>query len=145
MTRDLNTKCMETIIGLLFILLPIIFRLIGKKLEQSGHGAPAEKMRKIADAFGEDEDAVDDGVETDDDGQIVFVPPVQQPVQQPVWKPEPLPVTAHPKQKPKPVVKAKPAVARKPILLEEEPEKKNHEKIDPKKLVIYSEIMKPKF
>lgn len=136
---------METIIGLLFILLPIIFRLIGKKLEQSGHGAPAEKMRKIADAFGEDEDAVDDGVETDDDGQIVFVPPVQQPVQQPVWKPEPLPVTAHPKQKPKTVVKAKPAVARKPILLEEEPEKKNHEKIDPKKLVIYSEIMKPKF
>ena len=32
-----------------------------------------------------------------------------------------------------------------PILLEEETEKKRKEKIDPKKLVIYSEIMKPKY
>ena len=38
----------------------------------------------------------------------------------------------------------KQATAKKPILVEDEPKKKG-EKIDPKKLVIYSEIMKPKF
>jgi hypothetical protein len=43
------------------------------------------------------------------------------------------------RQKPQP----KPAKKRKPML--EEPEEKKREKIDPKKLVIYSEIMKPKY
>ena len=28
---------METIIGLLFVLLPVIFKMIGKKLEQAGY------------------------------------------------------------------------------------------------------------
>ena len=37
-----------------------------------------------------------------------------------------------------------PVVTRKPILMEED-DKPKGEKIDPKKLVIYSEIMKPKF
>jgi len=32
-----------------------------------------------------------------------------------------------------------------PILLEDETDKVRKEKIDPKKLVIYSEIMKPKY
>ena len=49
---------------------------------------------------------------------------------------KPKPVQPKPVQ-PKPVVK-------KPIL-EEEESRKTGEKIDPKKLVIYSEIMKPKF
>ena len=40
-------------------------------------------------------------------------------------------------------VKSAPKKTKKPILLEE-PEK-GREKIDPKKLVVYSEIMKPKY
>ena len=45
---------------------------------------------------------------------------------------------------PKPV-KAEPSVKKDPapILVEEEPKQK--EKIDPKKLIVYSEIMKPKY
>ena len=46
-----------------------------------------------------------------------------------------------PKEMPRPVIPEKKVTA--PILEEEQPEEK--EKIDPKKLVVYSEIMKPKY
>ena len=46
---------METIIGLLFILLPVIFMLIGKRFEQSGQQDKARKVREFAQALdGED-------------------------------------------------------------------------------------------
>ena len=45
---------METIIGLLFLLLPVIFKLIGKRLEKSGNLDQAKKMREIYEAFGGD-------------------------------------------------------------------------------------------
>lgn len=154
---------METIIGLLFILLPLIFKLIGKKFEQAGQSERAEKMREIAQTLrGGDDDDEDDPfkdwlggrtgretvVECDDDGQVtevrpaapapvaptpVVVRPVQS-VQQTVTEN----VTRQTTSRPKPTVKAK-----RPML--EEETKKKGEKIDPKKLVIYSEIMKPKF
>lgn len=140
---------METIIGLLFILLPLIFKLIGKKFEQAGQSERAEKMREIAQTLsGGDDDDEDDPWELDDDGQVtevrpaapapvaptpVVVRPVQS-VQQTVAEN----VTRQTASRPKPTVKAK-----RPIL--EEDTKKKGEKIDPKKLVIYSEIMKPKF
>ena len=120
---------METIIGLLFILLPVIFKLIGKKLEQPGKTDVSERMREIVEAMGE---------EFDDAPEQSFEPaePVQmKPVEmKPVFE-------TKPRVEVKPVAK-KPKV-KKPILVEEE--KKKGEKIDPKKLVIYSEIMKPKF
>lgn len=62
---------------------------------------------------------------------------------EPVLRPEP--VKVKPAQKPKRAQKPKPAQkpVQKPVQkLVDEPAK---EKIDPKKLVIYSEIMKPKF
>lgn len=140
---------METIIGLLFILLPLIFKLIGKKFEQAGQSERAEKMREIAQTLsGGDDDDEDDPWELDDDGQVtevrpaapapvaptpVVVRPVQS-VQQTVAEN----VTRQTASRPKPTVKAK-----RPIL--EEETKKKGEKIDTKKLVIYSEIMKPKF
>lgn len=140
---------METIIGLLFILLPLIFKLIGKKFEQAGQSERAEKMREIAQTLrGGDDDDEDDPWELDDDGQVtevrpaapapvaptpVVVRPVQS-VQQTVAEN----VTRQTTSRPKPTDKAK-----RPIL--EEETKKKGEKIDPKKLVIYSEIMKPKF
>ena len=132
---------METIIGLLFILLPVILKLIGKKLEQSGQPEKAKKLQDFLDTISSEEDDADDGmeVEYDDDGQIISVHPKM------TWEPEPVSASAPEKtfvfeSKPAPAVKKQ----KKPVLVEETPKKKS-EKIDPKKLVIYSEIMKPKF
>lgn len=132
---------METIIGLLFILLPVILKLIGKRLEQSGQPEKAKKLQDFLDTISSEEDEVDDEmeVEYDDDGQIISVHPKM------TWKPEPVSTPAPEKtfvfeSKPAPAVKKQ----KKPVLMEETPKKKS-EKIDPKKLVIYSEIMKPKF
>ena len=146
---------METIIGLLFILLPLIFKLIGKKFEQAGQSERAEKMREIAQTLrGGDDDDEGDPWELDDDGQVTEVRPAAPAPVVPVAPVAPTPVVVRPVQsvqqtmaenvtrqttsRPKPTVKAK-----RPIL--EEETKKKGEKIDPKKLVIYSEIMKPKF
>lgn len=142
---------METIIGLLFILLPVILKLVGKRLEQSGQPEKAKKLQDLLDTVydGKDEgklkDEQDDGleVEYDDDGQIVSVHPKM------TWKPEPAPVVVEkPKADPQihlwEVKEGIPATKKKPMLVEEAPKKKR-EKIDPKKLVVYSEIMKPKF
>ena len=120
---------METIIGLLFILLPVIFKLIEKRLQNSGKVEQAGKVREFAELFQEEEPAE----------------PVETPV---VGLPE--------KEKPVKVVAAKPRETfvegqrmtgkkKAPAILVEEPEMKKKEKIDPKKLVIYSEIMKPKY
>jgi cell division septation protein DedD len=132
---------METIIGLLFILLPVILKIIGKRLEQSGQPEKAKKLQDFLDTISSEEDDVDDEmeVEYDDDGQIVSVHPKM------IWEPEPVSTPAPEKtfvfeSKPAPAVKKQ----KKPVLMEETPKKKS-EKIDPKKLVIYSEIMKPKF
>ena len=132
---------METIIALLFVLLPIIFKLIGKKFEQAGQPQRAEQMREFAELFGSDDDETE--VIHDDDGQVVDVPPVTV-----------TPVQTYAR----PVVPAAPAVTenvvrqttskKKPVkkpILEEEVQTRKGEKIDPKKLVIYSEIMKPKY
>ena len=152
MTRDLNTTIMETIIGLLFILLPVILKLVGKRLEQSGQPEKAKKLQDFLDTVydGKDDDKLkdeqDDGleVEYDDDGQIVSVHPKM------VWKPEPIVPVVEKKVEPAAqihlweVKEGIPATKKKPMLVEEAPKKKR-EKIDPKKLVVYSEIMKPKF
>ena len=143
---------METIIGLLFILLPVILKLVGKRLEQSGQPEKAKKLQDLMDTVydGKDDDKLkdeqDDGleVEYDDDGQIVSVHPKM------VWKPEPIVPVVEKKVEPAAqihlweVKEGIPATKKKPMLVEEAPKKKR-EKIDPKKLVVYSEIMKPKF
>lgn len=129
---------METIIGLLFILLPVIFKLIGKKLETAGHQDAAGKLRKLAETLGSEDDSHQDDDPDDELDDKVFIPRTA---------PAPI-VTAQPEVKPvaKPsVAAAKPSVpVRKQVILNEEP-KKRKEKIDPRKLVIYSEIMKPKY
>ena len=144
---------METIIGLLFILLPVIFKFIGKRLEQSGQSEKAGKFKKIAEKLNGDEEVetpVFDWLsdEPDEDPKMPFEEPVKPaPVVIPVpaepqihlWEAEAQPVS---KKKIKHAQKS--VKARKPMLEEEVPQKKR-EKIDPKKLVIYSEIMKPKY
>lgn len=141
---------METIIGLLFILLPVIFKFIGKRLEQSGQSDKAGKFKKIAETLNGDEEVetpVFDWLseEPDEDpfeepvkpAPVVIPAPVEPQVH--LWEAEAQPVS---KKMIKPVQKS--VKARKPMLEEEVPQKMR-EKIDPKKLVIYSEIMKPKY
>ena len=148
---------METIIGLLFILLPVIFKFIGKRLEQSGQSEKAGKFKKIAEKLNGDEEVetpVSDWL-SDEPDEDPFEEP-EMPFEEPV-KPAPvvIPVPAEPQihlweAEAQPVSKKKikhaqkSVKARKPMLEEEVPQKKR-EKIDPKKLVIYSEIMKPKY
>ena len=115
---------METIIGLLFILLPVILKLVGKRLEQSQH------TTEIL-SFPEETSFVEEAPRS-----IILEESVPEPVMPEPVMPEPV--------MPEPVKLEPQPLTRKPML-EEEQQPKKEEKIDPKKLVIYSEIMKPKF
>ena len=153
---------METIIALLFVLLPIIFKLIGKRLEKSGQPDRAARMRKVAEELGMDPDEGDfakwfdeaeaevareaalEAMREDEDRkpQLVVNPEVKK-VEKFVPKgavPASQKRRQQAQQEGQSELKQK---AKKPILKEEEPKEK--EKIDPKKLVVYSEIMKPKY
>ena len=107
---------METIIGLLIFLIPIIFKLIGKRLEQ------AAKVQQSADM---------DGTEPIPSREYMTPRPMSEDSIE-------TPVQPKKTQQPKKVVPKK-----RPILMEEE--KKPKEKIDVKKMIIYSEIMSPKY
>ena len=141
---------METIIGLLFILLPVIFKFIGKRLEQSGQSEKAGKFKKIAEKLNGDEEVetpVFDWLSDEPDEEPFEEPVKPAPVVIPVpaepqihlWEAEAQPVS---KKKLKPAQKS--VKVKRPMLEEDTPQQKR-EKIDPKKLVIYSEIMKPKY
>ena len=108
---------MEEILGLLVALAVIIFKVVGKRLEKSGAPAP--------------EYAEDSGEET----------PVN-PFDVKKWIEE---VSKELEVKQEPAAGAAPVmeVPRMKPVVEEAPRAK--EKIDPKKLVVYSEIMNPKF
>ena len=125
---------METIVGLLFILLPLIFKLIEKKLQQSGTERQRETMQQIKELFEDESEGLPDEFEIEPEPEIV-------------QQPEVAPVIVFP-EKVEPAVVKPAAIKRKknsaPILQEEKNDKKK-DKIDPKKLVLYSEIMKPKY
>ena len=122
---------MEELIGLLIAVGAVIFKVVESRLEKSGKKAqpvvPEEQSEPDFDFKGWVREALYDEAEA--------------------AKPE-VPLPQPEAVKPKPVEdvvrQTKPAAKKKPVLMEEAPEKKG-EKIDPKKLVIYSEIMKPKF
>ena len=131
---------METIIGLLFILLPVIFKLIGKRLDKSGSPDTARKVREFAEALDGEESPMHDWkylgeqiFSNADEGQGRMD---NKNLQEQI---ESVPVSIEYSQ-----THLEKPVAKRPILIEEDIERKA-EKIDPKKLVIYSEIMKPKF
>ena len=125
---------MEEIIGLLGILAIGIIKAISKKFEDAGKQPqkPSQPLGPFGslDPFAEGEEVIT---------------PKPEPI---VPKPEPI------VPKPKPVAPKPQPMAfefverqtktRKPRRVEEE-EKSPKEEIDPKKLVLYSEIMKPKF
>ena len=116
---------METIIGLLFILLPVIFKLIGRKFEQSGQTEKTGKVRELAKTLDVEDETEENPFEE------LRLPPVSQPVE-----------VAFQQQ---PIEEDVKRTTTRNLLQEAAPQKKNREKIDPKKLVIYSEIMEPKY
>lgn len=127
---------METIIGLLFILLPIVFKLINRKFEQAGQTDTARQIKEIAEMFGA-------GESQDELDEPVIIEPV---------KPEPVEVKAPEvpqvhlwEAEATPVVRKPDIVRRKKPILEEADSQKKREKIDPKKLIVYSEIMNRKY
>lgn len=130
---------METIIGLLFILLPIVFKLINRKFEQAGQTDKARQIKEIAEMFG----AGESQDELDELDEPVIIEPV---------KPEPVEVKAPEvpqvhlwEAEATPVVRKSDVVRRKKPILEEDDSRKKKEKIDPKKLIVYSEIMNRKY
>ena len=120
---------METIFTLILVLLPVIFKLIGKRLENAGTQPQAIDEQQPIEDWAE---VLRRHIEAQQQDESVPVTPVQDtPVQERV-----MPATKDQPRKPL----YKPA---KPILQEEDNKKK--EKIDTKKLIVYSEIMKPKY
>ena len=131
---------METIFGLLFILLPVVFKLIGKRMEQAG------KIQQHPD-LSEEQEPVEDWQETLRkylEQQTAVEPLTPEPL-----TPEPMVKdSVEARETPKKAQKPKKVTKKTPILVEEEKkpkEKKPKEKIDVKKLIVYSEIMKPKY
>ena len=124
---------METIFGLLVILLPLIFKLIGKKLEQAGNLEKAKRFQELAERLTSDSDE-DSKKNTIEVSEIDFNDAVKQQSVAPIYVP---------KKEERPVVE----VRKKQVAVEKEKvvKKEEMEKIDPKKLVIYSEIMNRKF
>lgn len=120
---------METIFTLILVLLPVIFKLIGKRLENAGTQPQTIDEQQPIEDWAE---VLRRHIESQQQDESVPVTPVQDtPVQERV-----MPATKDQPRKPL----YKPA---KPILQEEDNKKK--EKIDTKKLIVYSEIMKPKY
>ena len=130
---------METIIGILMILLPVVFKLIGKRLEQAGKNQPPVNVMEEESPVENWEQTLREYLEQQtvvDEVPSVVEPVVPEPrsvdsVEAPVS-----PMASDRKKQKKTNKKA-------PILLEEE--KKPKEKIDVKKLIVYSEIMTPKY
>lgn len=120
---------MEELIGILFLVVALIFKIIDKKFSNaSAKSAPSADQKE---AFPMVEET-----------PMVYEMPVFKYEYKPTDAPEPKPVSK-PEQKPSPKPVVRPSVKAKPILKEEV--KKPREKIDPKKLIVYSEIMNRKY
>ena len=117
---------METIIGLLIVIVPLVFRLIGRKLEQAGQ-QPGPEVEHVEDWA----EVLRRHVELQQAAAADSVTPQEQED-----------VLPKAKKKTKTEATKAPKVS-KPVFLEESPKKK--EKIDVKKMIVYSEIMKPKY
>ena len=138
----------DIIITVLALALGLGFKVIEKKLKSAGKPAKVGRFKELADLFGEEGAEVFPPVVPSEDPEEfpmeAVAPDAEQSRQVSVPKPvviepvAPAPVAAPVEEAPRSV---KPVNA--PILQEEEPEQK--ERIDPKKLIVYSEIMKPKY
>lgn len=130
---------MDTIFTLLIILLPIVFKLIGKKLEKAG------SQPQVTDS---QQEPIEDWaevlrrhIEVQQQEEVAPAAPVQQPPVQARTMPERVSQEGRPQTRKS--IRKPAAQPKKPILQEEE--QTRTEKIDKKKLIVYSEIMKPKY
>lgn len=133
---------MEELVGLLVAVAAIAFKLIGNRLEKSGQSGKSSKMREFAEALeGEDSPMHD----WEYFGKALLGDDQEEtPVNAPVEKPAPV-AEVKPAPRPREISTfAKSAKPRKELLENTAPQK-DKERIDPRKLMIYSEIMKPKF
>ena len=132
------------------LLLPAIFKLIEKKLQTSGKEEQAKKVRDFTDIFKEDESS--SSYEGDESAFEESAEPMAAPAVERPQNNEPVPLKRVESEtvgktvsffnvEGQKVIRKKKA----PVILLEEPQIKKKEKIDPKKMVIYSEIMKPKY
>ncbi|MBE6237255.1 MAG: hypothetical protein E7116_03750 [Bacteroidales bacterium] len=120
---------METIFTILIIILPIVFKLIGKKLEQAG--------QQNAPQSTDNQEQIEDWAEVL--RRHIEAQQMPQEPELPVQEERIIPDVRLVAPKAKPSV-----VQPKPVILAE-PEEEEKEKIDKKKLILYSEIMKPKY
>ena len=112
---------METIITLLIVLLPFVFKLIGKALENASAGQSVQPQSQ----------AVPDIVD----------PVPERPVYQSVARHQEAPATERQEGE-----SAIDRTTMEPVHTDKaSTEDKPKQKLDPKKLIVYSEIMKPKF
>ena len=129
---------MEEIIGLLVALAAIVFKVVGKRLEKSATSAAPEVNSS-------DDDPFDIGkwvAETMEERDFVEEPARTQVRETPAPFVEEAPRAVVVSAKAPKAAKT-PKKPSRPVVTEDAP--KVREKIDPKKLVVYSEIMKPKF
>ena len=142
---------MEELTGILFVVAAIILKVVEAKFKKAAkQPAPKAQPRKVFPEVTDRTGGLPKWLE-DMERELRQVEPQPEPV-----KPQPEPVVPPPVEvKPEPVstitfaeaqkpmkkVPLKPV--RKPILQDEE--KKTREKIDPKKLIVYSEIMNRKY
>lgn len=139
---------MEELTGILFVVAAIILKVVEAKFKKASKTqAPKFERRQT---FPEMDDRTDDVPEWLRDlvrEEPVKAEPVEpMPVEEkPVVKTAPVaePATILFEEARKPMKKAPVRPAKTPILKEEE--KKTSEKIDPKKLIVYSEIMNRKY
>ncbi len=155
----------DIIILVLLGVVPAIFKAIGNKLEKSGKTDKARKFKKAAENF-EDYKKPIEIEEEDLSGEEQSWGDIWKEVREDVKKqwtlesdsvepaPEVIMVPTSPKPMKEDVVsqikatkrpEAIKSTKRKPMMLIEDEPKKQGERIDPRKLVIYSEIMKTKF
>ena len=126
---------MDSIIGLLFLILPVLFSLVGKKLETAAKNGSQGRPQ------GQPHDE-DDAPELTEVFPTIRKYVFEEEGERTVPRPAPAPAPA-PAQAPAHAPMQKKAA--KPYKAEEDVKPRKREAIDPKKLVIYSEIMKPKF
>ena len=148
---NLNNKNMEELTGILFVVGAIVLKVIEAKFKKAAKQPapkvqPQEVFPEVTDQTGGLPKWLED-MERElrqSESQMESLGPQPEPVKPaPVEvKPEPAPTISF-EEALKPMKKAPVKPARKPILKEEE--KKTREKIDPKKLIVYSEIMNRKY
>lgn len=118
---------METIITILIILIPIIFKVIEKKLDNAAKTQTSDS-----------EQPIEDWAETL--RRHIEAQQNMAQAQEPVKTAEPVVETPV-----KVTVEKKTPVKKAPIRVQLETDERKREKIDVKKLIVYSEIMKPKY